>query len=106
MYSKETIILWIKQYDAYKPTQPGEYELIDQLKSQTLGLIAQLTEKITTKRYNIAKIFFDRSTRFNYSRFQKNNNIEETLKSKQSFKLMAQQHGVKIQEYHAENGTF
>ena len=72
MYSKETIILWIKQYDAYKPTQPGEYELIDQLKSQTLGLIAQLTGKITTKCYNITTIFVDTETKFTYDHLQKN----------------------------------
>ena len=92
--------------NAYTPTQPGEYVLVDQLKLPTPGLIAQLTIRLTTKRYNIAIIFFDQTNRFSYDNFQTTDSSDKTLKANQTFEPMAQKHGVKIKAYHADNGIF
>ena len=56
--------------NAYKPTQPGDYVSIDQLKSPTPGLIAQPKTRLITKCYNISMIFFDQATRFSYDHYQ------------------------------------
>ena len=60
--------------------------LVDQIKSPTPGLIAQLTGRLTTKRDKISKIFVDQSTRFIFSRFQKTDRSEENIKAKQAFR--------------------
>ena len=46
-----------KHYEV-KKTQPGYYILVNKTKSTTMGIIAQLTGILTTKRYNIVNIFF------------------------------------------------
>ena len=96
----------IKHYYGYKLTQPGEYTSVDQLKSPTPGIITQLTRKLTTKRYNIETTFVDQTTRFIYANLKTTDSSEENIKAKQAFKLMAQQHGFKINAYHADNGIF
>ena len=92
--------------NAYTSTQSGEYVYVDQLKSPTPGLIAQLTMRLITKCYNIEMICFDQLTRFSYDHLQTTDISKKTLKYKQTFELIAQQHGVKIKAYHVDNGIF
>ena len=92
--------------NAYKPTQPREYVSVDKLKSPTMGLIAQLTRRLTTKLYNIAILFVNQSNRFIYAHLQITDRSKETIKYVQVFELMAQQNGVKIKAYHTDDGIF
>ena len=80
--------------------------MLDQIKSPTPGIIEQLTGRLTTKSYNILTIFFDQATIFSYAHFQTTDSSELTLKAKQKFELMEQQHGVKIEAYQADNYIF
>ena len=48
------------------PTTPGQVLSVDQLVSPTPGLIAQMTGKLTTKRYKYATVFVDHFSRFSY----------------------------------------
>jgi hypothetical protein len=49
--------------EATKPSRPGECVSVDQLKSPTPGLIAQLSGFLTTKRYGYATVYIDHASR-------------------------------------------
>ena len=68
-YAKATKRPWRhKSQKHYKPppppTLPGEVVSVDQMVSPTPGLIAQMTGKLTTKRYKYATVFVDHFSRF------------------------------------------
>ena len=88
------------------PTTPGQVVSVDQLVSPTPGLIAQMTGKLTTKRYKYATVFVDHFSRFSYVYLQKTATVEETLEAKKAFETYAASHQVQIQNYHADNGIF
>ena len=89
MYAKATRKPWRGKPTGEKdPTQarsPGEWVSVDQLVSPTPGLIAQMTGKLTSKRYKYATIFVDQASKLGYVYLQKTATVEETLEAKQSF---------------------
>jgi hypothetical protein len=87
-------------------TSPGEIVSVDQMESTSLGFVAQLKGKLTTKRYKYATIFVDQFSRLSYVFLQKTLTSKETVLAKQCFELYANERGVKIHRYHADNGRF
>jgi hypothetical protein len=77
-------------------SHPGECVAIDQLDSSTAGFIGQMRGSIlTTQRYRYATVFVDQFSA-----------TEETLKAKKAFEIHADSFGVKVRQYHADNGRF
>jgi len=68
--------------DAMKPSTPGQVVSVDQLKSPTPGLIAQMTGILTTKRYEYATIYVDQYSRLSFVYLQKSASADETIESK------------------------
>ena len=87
-------------------TAPGERISVDMLTSPTPGLIAQMSGILTKKRYNYATVYVDNYSGYSYLHLQQTPDADETLKGKLAFELHAQQHGVAILNYHADNGIF
>ena len=87
-------------------TAPGQATSADQLASPTPGLIAQMTGKLTTKRHKHATVHADQFSRLGYAYLQKTATAEETLEGKRAFELCAQNNGVNVRGYHADNGMF
>jgi hypothetical protein len=92
--------------DATKPSKPGECISVDQLKSPTPGLIAQLSGFLTTKGYGYAKVYIYHASRLSFVWLKKSATAEETLEGKQAFKLYVKDRGVTIQDYHVDNGIW
>jgi hypothetical protein len=86
--------------------QARDIVLVDQMVSPILGLVAQITGALTTKRYNYATVYVDQATRLGYVHLQKGAMAEETLEGKKAFEAYARSHGVSIKTYHADNGIF
>ena len=74
--------------------------------SPTPGLIAQMTGKLTTKRYKYTTFFLDHFSRFSYAYLQKTATVEETLEDNKAFESCAASHNFQILNYHADNGIF
>ena len=110
MFAKATRKRWrdkqITGHKASRPTQPGVRVSVDQLVSPTPGLVAQMTGKLTTKRYRYATVYVDQATGYGYVHLQKTATAEETIQGKLAFEDMALRHGVTIKGYHADNGIF
>jgi hypothetical protein len=112
LYSKATKRPWRGKprtrgdNDETQPTKPGEKVSVDQLVSPTPGLIAQMTGFLTTKRYRYATVYVDQFSRLGFIYLQKTASAEETVEGKKAFEAYASRQGVKIQNYHADNGIF
>ena len=111
LYGKATKRQWRQKgqsnkEEAYQPKQPGEITYVDQLRSPTPGFIAQMTGTLTKQRYKYATIFVDGYSGKGYMYGQRTQSGEETLQAKQTYERMGRQAGVKIQQYHADNGVF
>ena len=89
-----------------KPTKPGQVVSVDQMVSQTPGLIGQMVGFITTKRYRYATIFVDNATSLGYVYLQRTPNAAETIEAKKAFEKYAANRGVAVRHYHADNGIF
>ena len=87
-------------------TKPGQIISVDQLESNTPGLIAQLKGKLTQQRYKYATVFVDQFSGYTYMYMQKRLTSEETVMAKHTFERSAEQRGVKILHSHADNGRF
>ena len=87
-------------------TRPGQIVSVDQLESNTPGLIAQLKGKLTQQRYKYATVFVDQFSGYTYVYLQKRLTSEEMVMAKHAFERSADQCGVKITHYHADNGHF
>jgi hypothetical protein len=85
-------------------TAPGECVSIDQLKSSTPGLIAQLKGTPTKARYTCATVFVDHYSRWSYVHFQKTTSGAETVEAKRAFERLAASHNVRVRHYNADNG--
>ena len=79
---------------------------VDQLVSPTPGIIAQMTGFLTTKRYRYATVYVDQFSRLGFIYLQKTASAEETVEGKMAFEAFSHRHGVKIENYHADNGIF
>ena len=110
MFAKATRKRWrdkpITGYTTRRPNQPGEKVSVDQLVSPTPGLVAQMTGRLTTKRYRYATVYVDQATGYGYVHLQKTATAEETIQGKLVFEDMALRHGINIKSYHADNGIF
>ena len=111
MYGKATKRQWRQKTTSNKdettaPTKPGQVVSVDQMVSPTPGLIAQLTGRLTTKRYKYATVYVDQFSDLGFVYLQKTASAEETLEGKLAFERFSNSHGVKIQHYHADNGIF
>ena len=95
-----------KRTNLKQPKNPGERISVDMLQSPHPGLVAQMTGILTRQRYNYATVYVDNYSGFGYVHLQRTQSIEETLESKQAFEMVAQQNGVNILSYHADNGIF
>ena len=107
-YGKLTKRPWRVKGDDKKSTKvatrPGQIVSVDQLESNTPGFIAQLKGKLTQQRYNYATVFQFSGYSFVY--LQRCITSEETVQAKHAFERAAEQRGVKILHYHADNGRF
>ena len=65
--------------EAHKPTKPGEVVSVDQIKSPTPGLIAQMTGILTTKRYEYVTVFVDHYSGYGFAYLQKTASGEEMV---------------------------
>ena len=87
-------------------TSHGDLVSVDQLVSPTLGFIAQMTGKLTKKRYKYATIFVDQASRLGYIYFQKISTVKETLEAETAFQQYARDKCIIVKAYHTENGVF
>ena len=87
-------------------TRPGQIVSVDQLESNTPGFIAQLKGKLTQQRYNYATVFVDQFSGYSFVYLQRCITSEETVQAKHAFERAAEQRGVRILHYHADNGRF
>ncbi len=87
-------------------TAPGQRVHVDQLKSPTPGLVAQVKGYLTKQRYRVATVFVDEFSDLTYVHVTASDTSEETLEAKEAFECFANSHGVQIMGYHADNGRF
>ena len=95
-----------KTHTPITASEPGEVVSVDQLVSPTPGFIAQMTGKLTTKRYRYATVYVDQASRLGYVYLQKTATAEETIEGKRAFEAFSKDRGVRIRHYHADNGIF
>ena len=107
-YGKLTKRPWRVKGDDEKSTKvatrPGQIASVDQLESNTPGFIAQLKGKLTQQRYNYATVFVDQFSGYSFVYLQRCITSKETVQAKHAFERAAEQCGVKILHYHANNG--
>ena len=110
LYGKATKRAWRsklgKQTTERKTLKPGEVISVDQMVSPVPGLIAQMVGFLTCQRYKYATVFVDQASRMGFVYLQKTCLAEETIEAKRAFEQYAENRGVKVQAYHADNGIF
>ena len=87
-------------------TWPGQVVSVDQLESNSPGLITQLKGKLTQQHYKYVTIFIDQFSGYTFMYLQKCLTSEETVMAKHAFECLAEQRGMKILHFHAVNGQF
>ena len=87
-------------------TQPGQIVSVDQLESTSPGFIAQLKGTLTQQRYKYATVFVDQFSGYTFIYLQKHITSQENVMAKHTFERSAEQRGMKILHYHADNGQF
>ena len=97
-----------REYDGKDPNSrmPGELVAVDQLVSPTPGFIAQMTGRLTTRRYKYATVYVDVASRYGYVHLQKSADADETVKGKDAFESHMLSMGVRVAAYHGDNGIF
>ena len=110
LYRKATKRAWQskqgKQRQEKKALKPGEVISVDQMVSPVPGLIAQMAGFLTRQCYKYATVFVDQASRMGFIYLQKTCSAEETIEAKRAFEQYAENRGVKVQAYHADNGIF
>ena len=87
--------------------KPGDVISVDQMESSTVGLIAQLKGRVTTRRYTAATIFVDHFSDLSYVHLQESLSSQDTIAAKRAFEAWAKEQGVDhIKHYHCDNGRF
>ena len=89
-----------------KTLRPGDVISVDQLVSPVPGFIAQMTGKLTVKRYRYATVFVDQASRVGYTHLQKSADADETVEAKVAFEAFMDSMGILVKAYHADNGIF
>ena len=87
-------------------TKPGECVSVDQMISETPGLIAQLRGIPTVKQYKCVTTFVDQFTKYGFTFVQISANGDESVAAKLAFEVHLQSMGVQVQQYQADNGIF
>ena len=87
-------------------SMPGQLVSVDQMVSPAPGFIAQMTGKLTTKRYRYATVYVDQASRYGYVYLQKSPDAVETVMGKRSFESHMESLGVSVKAYQADNGIF
>ena len=87
-------------------TEPGDCISIDQLVSAQAGLIPQMSGYLTNMRIWGATVFVDHVSDYVYVALMRDLTLDETLLAKTSFERHAQDGGVRIKAYRADNGRF
>ena len=109
-YGKMTKHPWRVKGDDKKATKtatrPGQIVSMDQLESNTHGFIAQLKGKLTQQQYKYATVFVDQFSGYTFVYLQRCITSKETVMAKHAFESEAEQCGVKVLHYHADNGQF
>jgi hypothetical protein len=111
LYGNATRKPWRSRYpidwkQAPPATRPGQVVSVDQMKSPTPGLVAQMTGSLTKARYETATIFVDHASDLSYVHLQKSASAADTVEAKEAFERYSRQHGVAIAHYHCDNGVF
>ena len=86
--------------------KPGNIVSVDQMVSPVPGFIAQMTGKLTVRRYKYATIFVDQVSKLGYIYLQTSQDAEETLEGKKVFEAYMQTIGITVKAYHVDNGIF
>ena len=89
-----------------KATSSSQIVSVDQLKSSMAGFIAQLKGKLTTQMYWYAAVFVDQYSQYAYVYLQQAITSAKTVQAKHSFEHLAEDMGVHVYHYHADNGRF
>jgi Reverse transcriptase (RNA-dependent DNA polymerase)/GAG-pre-integrase domain len=86
---------------------PGECTSVDQYQSALPGRLADTFGKEASKmRYNGGTIFVDHATSFIYIRNQVSLRVGETLQAKHSYEKFANEFGIKLKRFRADNLPF
>jgi hypothetical protein len=87
--------------------RPGDCVSIDQYVSAFPGRLAHTYGKESlTDKYNGGTIFVDHATGFIYIKNQQSLRIGETLKAKHTFERFANEFGIKLKRFRADNAPF
>ena len=87
-------------------TKPGQCVSVDQLESPVAGFVGQNKGYFFRKRYKVATVFVDHYSRLSFIYLQESTKGDETLLAKKAFEAHAASFGVKVFNYHADNGRF
>ena len=79
---------------------------VDMMHSPVPGFIAQMTGRLTSRRYNYATVYVENSTGYGYVHLQETASADETIKGKHAFEALCYQNGLHVKHYQADNGTF
>ena len=77
---------------------------VDQLESPIPGLLAHMKGLPTKQRYSAAAIFVDHYSRQGYVHLQESLTANNTLRAKEAFERYCEPFGMKVRQYHADNG--
>ena len=110
LYGKATKRAWRskqgRQRQEKKTLKPGEVISVDQMVSPVPGLIAQMVGFLTRQYYTYATVFVHQASHMGFLYLQKTCSAEETIEAKRAFEQYAENRGVRVQAYHADNGIF
>jgi hypothetical protein len=93
-------------HQVFVATKPGQCISVDQMISMQVGFVAQLKGMLTKKMYKAATMFVDHFTCLQYVHLMTTLSSKEMVTAKLAFKQSTEQHGIKIQHYHCDNGRF
>ena len=68
--------------------------------------VNQLECKLTTQRYQYTTVFVDQHSRYTYVYLQQAIASAETVQAKHNFQHLAEDMGIRVHHYHADNGRF
>ena len=86
--------------------RPRQIVLVDQLESNSPGLIVHLKGNLMQQRYKYVTVFVNQFSGYTFLYLQKCLTSEETVMAKHTFECLAEQCSVKVLHYHADNGRF
>ena len=87
-------------------TKPGQLVHMDQAESQNPGRPMTHSGNNNKNKIKVFTVFVDSVSKKIFVEFQTSTNAIQTLNGKHRFERMAHSHGVKIENYRADNGIF